>query len=55
MSEGFRANVSTEDSLRVRSRRGWRHDPHVGFLTELPVRVVLDGELVALDEDARLI
>jgi bifunctional non-homologous end joining protein LigD len=26
---------------------------HVGFLSELPVRAVLDGELVALDEDGK--
>jgi hypothetical protein len=27
--------------------------PHVGFLSELPVSAVLDGELVALDEDGK--
>jgi bifunctional non-homologous end joining protein LigD len=27
--------------------------PHVGFLAHLPVRAVLDGELVALDADGR--
>jgi bifunctional non-homologous end joining protein LigD len=27
--------------------------PHVGFLAELPVRAVLDGELVALDADGK--
>jgi bifunctional non-homologous end joining protein LigD len=26
---------------------------HVGFLAELPVRAVLDGELVALDDDGK--
>jgi bifunctional non-homologous end joining protein LigD len=26
---------------------------HVGFLADLPVRAVLDGELVALDEDGK--
>jgi len=26
---------------------------HVAFLAELPVRAVLDGELVALDEDGK--
>jgi bifunctional non-homologous end joining protein LigD len=26
---------------------------HVGFLTELPVRAILDGELVALDADGK--
>jgi bifunctional non-homologous end joining protein LigD len=27
--------------------------PHVGFLAQLPVRAVLDGELVALDDDGK--
>jgi ATP-dependent DNA ligase len=30
--DGFRAIVSTEGVLRVRSRRGWDMTPHVGFL-----------------------
>jgi ATP-dependent DNA ligase len=30
--DGFRAIVSTEGPLRVRSRRGWDMTPHVGFL-----------------------
>jgi bifunctional non-homologous end joining protein LigD len=51
--DGFRAIVSTEGTLRVRSRRGWDMTEHVGFLAELPVHAVLDGELVALDEDAK--
>jgi bifunctional non-homologous end joining protein LigD len=51
--DGFRAIVSTEGSLRVRSRRGWDMTEHVGFLAELPVRAVLDGELVALDQDGK--
>jgi bifunctional non-homologous end joining protein LigD len=51
--DGFRAIVSTEGPLRVRSRRGWDMTEHVGFLAELPVRGVLDGELVALDGDGR--
>jgi bifunctional non-homologous end joining protein LigD len=45
--DGFRALVSTEDGLRVRSRRGWNM---VGVLPELrglPAGLVLDGELVA--------
>jgi bifunctional non-homologous end joining protein LigD len=49
--DGFRAIVSTERSLRIRSRRGWDMTEHVGFLAEFPVRAVLDGELVALDEE----
>ena len=51
--DGFRAIVSTEDGLRVRSRRGWDLTPHVSFLAELPVRAVLDGELVALEADGK--
>jgi bifunctional non-homologous end joining protein LigD len=51
--DGFRAIVSTESVLRVRSRRGWDMTPHVGFLAQLPVRAVLDGELVALDGNGR--
>jgi ATP-dependent DNA ligase len=51
--DGFRAIVSTEGPLRVRSRRGWDMRERVGFLAELPVRAVLDGELVALDEHGK--
>jgi bifunctional non-homologous end joining protein LigD len=39
--------------LRVRSRRGWDMTKHVLFLADLPVRAVLDGELVALDADGK--
>jgi bifunctional non-homologous end joining protein LigD len=51
--DGFRAIVSTEGPLRVRSRRGWNMTPHVGFLEQLPVSAVLDGELVAFDADGK--
>jgi bifunctional non-homologous end joining protein LigD len=51
--DGFRAIVSTEAELRVRSRRGWDMSEQVGFLAELPVRAVLDGELVSLDADGK--
>ena len=51
--DGFRALVSTEHGLRVRSRRGWDMTEHVDFLHELPVRAVLDGELVALDDERK--
>jgi bifunctional non-homologous end joining protein LigD len=51
--DGFRAIVSTEGPLRVRSRRGWDMTEHVEFLAELPVRAVLDGELVSLDADGK--
>ena len=43
--DGFRAIVSTEGPLRVRSRRGWDMTERVGFLAELPVRAVLDVKL----------
>jgi hypothetical protein len=51
--DGFRAIVSTEGPLRVRSRRGWNMTEHVQFLVHLPVRAVLDGELVAFDESGK--
>jgi bifunctional non-homologous end joining protein LigD len=51
--DGFRALVSTEGPLRVRSRRGWNMTEHVQFLAELPVRAVLDGELVAFDDEGK--
>jgi bifunctional non-homologous end joining protein LigD len=51
--DGFLAIVSTEGELRVRSRRGWDMTEHVGFLSDLPVRAVLDGELVALDDEGK--
>src|SRR3954468_14778376 len=51
--DGFRAIVSTEGPLRVRSRRGWNMTARVDFLAGLPVCAVLDGELVALDKDGK--
>jgi bifunctional non-homologous end joining protein LigD len=45
--DGFRAVVSTEDGLRVRSRRGWNMSPLLPELRDLPPGLVLDGELVA--------
>jgi bifunctional non-homologous end joining protein LigD len=39
--------------LRVRSRRGWNMTEHVDFLEQLPVRAVLDGELVAFDAEGK--
>jgi bifunctional non-homologous end joining protein LigD len=51
--DGFRAIVSTEGPLRVRSRRGWDMTPQVDFLPQLPIRAVLDGELVALDDEGK--
>ena len=52
--DGFRAIVSTEGPLRVRSRRGWDMTEHVGFLSQLPVHAVLDGELARPRRQARL-
>jgi bifunctional non-homologous end joining protein LigD len=51
--DGFRAIVSSEGALRVRSRRGWNMTEHVAFLERLPVRAVLDGELVAFGDDGK--
>ena len=36
--DGFRAIVSTEDGLRVRSRRGWKMTQRVPELAVLPLR-----------------
>jgi bifunctional non-homologous end joining protein LigD len=45
--DGFRAIVSTEDGLYVRSRRGWNMTTVLPELRGLPAGLVLDGELVA--------
>ena len=45
--DGFRAIVSTEDGLRVRSRHGFNMTPTVPELRGLPDGLVLDGELIA--------
>jgi ATP-dependent DNA ligase len=42
--DGFRAIVSTENGLRVRSRRGWNMTPVLPELRKLPAGLVLDGE-----------
>jgi len=39
--DGFRAIVSTEDGLAVRSRRGWNMTPGLPELRALPARFVL--------------
>jgi ATP-dependent DNA ligase len=44
--DSFRAIVSTEGSLRVRSRRGWNMTEFLPELDSLPVSATLDGELV---------
>jgi bifunctional non-homologous end joining protein LigD len=51
--DGFRAIVSTEESLRVRTRRGREIAPQLPELEALPPGLVLDGELVAFDNDGR--
>jgi bifunctional non-homologous end joining protein LigD len=51
--DGFRAIVSTEDGLRVRSRRGWDMTTLLPELAKLPSGLVLDGDLMAPDEDGR--
>ena len=45
--DGFRAVISTEKAIRVRSRRGWEMGSLVPELEGLPTGLVLDGELVA--------
>src|SRR5438093_9996015 len=45
--DGFRAIASTEDGLRVRSRRGWNMTSVLPKLRKLPTGLLLDGELVA--------
>jgi bifunctional non-homologous end joining protein LigD len=47
--DGFRAIVSTEDGLRVRSRRGWDMTNRLPELAQLPAELVLDGEIVAFN------
>jgi bifunctional non-homologous end joining protein LigD len=51
--DGFRAIVSTEDGLEVRSRSGWSMGERLPELRRLPTGLVLDGELVAFDEEGR--
>ena len=49
--DGFRALVSTEDGLRVRSRRGWNLTMQLLELADLPAGLVLDGEIVAFNDE----
>src|SRR5919197_3989754 len=51
--DGFRAIVSTEDGLEVRSRSGWSMAERLREMARLPTGLVLDGELVAFGEDGR--
>jgi hypothetical protein len=48
--DGFRAIASTEDGLRVRSRRGWDMSDRLPELAALPGGLVLDGEVVAFND-----
>jgi ATP-dependent DNA ligase len=49
--DGFRAIVSTQNELRIRSRRGWNMTAILPELRGLPAGLVLDGELVAWRKD----
>jgi pimeloyl-ACP methyl ester carboxylesterase len=49
--DGFRALVSTEDGLLVRSRRGWDMTGLLPELAHLPAGLALDGELVVIGPD----
>ena len=49
--DGFRALLSTEGRLRIRSRRGWDMTPLLPELASFPVFGTFDGELVAFDGD----
>jgi bifunctional non-homologous end joining protein LigD len=51
--DGFRAIVSTEDGLRARTRRGREIGPQLPEFEALPPGLILDGELVAFDNDGR--
>jgi bifunctional non-homologous end joining protein LigD len=51
--DGFRAIVSTEVGLEIRSRRGWSMGERLPELAALPGGLVLDGELVAVDREGR--
>src|SRR4051794_35647102 len=49
--DGFRALVSTEDGLKVRSRRGWNMTEALPELAGLPDGLVVDAELVVFNAD----
>ena len=48
--DGFRAIASTENGLRVHSRRGWNMTLQLLEFADLPDGLVLDGEIVAFNE-----
>jgi bifunctional non-homologous end joining protein LigD len=47
--DGFRGILSTENGLRVRSRRGWDMTDLLPELASFPTFGIFDGELVAFD------
>jgi ATP-dependent DNA ligase len=49
--DGFRCLLSTEERLRIVSRRGWEMTPVIPELATFPVFGTFDGELVAFDEN----
>ena len=49
--DGFRALVSRNGNLRVKSRRGWDMTPLLPELAALPDGLGVDGELVAFSDD----
>ena len=49
--DGFRALVRTHGGLHVSSRRGWNMTSLLPELEELPSGLVLDGEIVAFNEE----
>jgi bifunctional non-homologous end joining protein LigD len=49
--DGFRCLLSTEQRLRIVSRRGWEMTQLVPELATFPIFGTFDGELVAFDED----
>src|SRR3954470_24189483 len=49
--DGFRALVSRNGKLAVKSRRGWDMTPLLPELAGLPDGLAVDGELVAFGDD----
>jgi bifunctional non-homologous end joining protein LigD len=49
--DGFRALISRNGHLRVKSRRGWDMTSLVPELASLPDGLAVDGELIALGDD----
>jgi bifunctional non-homologous end joining protein LigD len=49
--DGFRAIVSTEDGLRIWSRRGWEMTERLTELQGMPDGLLLDGESIVFGDD----